>query len=173
MTKQDIINQFQLRNIDKQNLFINPDSLLNENSVSVVVRKHRFSEKNADNAGIIRSDEFVKNTIQYIKKAANYMKSQMDNPKFYIFSNDTNNLNQYFSEKDNFFLINHKVNKPINDFYLSTLCKHFIVGPSTFHWWSAYLSKNRNKICVHADDQLKFSSNKDIYPKSWRKINFL
>ena len=33
------------------------------------------------------------------------------------------------------------------DFYLLTLCQNFIVGPTSFHWWGAWLSQNNNKIC--------------------------
>ena len=50
------------------------------------------------------------------------------------------------------------------------MCRHFIVGPSTFHWWSAYLSDNSNKICIRPDDKIQFSSNENIYPDEWLKI---
>jgi len=72
----------------------------------------------------------------------------------------------FFNEK-NIFFIDNKNDKAISDFYLSSLCKNFIIGPSTFHWWSAYLSKYLNKICIRPPDNLKFSSNKDIYPDDW------
>ena len=59
---------------------------------------------------------------------------------------------------------------PIDDFYLMTLCKHFIISPSTFSWWAAWLSKNKNKICVKPDKDLFMSSNLDIYPNNWINI---
>ena len=35
------------------------------------------------------------------------------------------------------------------DFYLFSLCKNFIVGPSTFHWWGSWLNENtKSKICI-------------------------
>ncbi len=141
----------------------------NENSVSIVIRQHRFSEKLNSLNNIKKSDLFVKKTINYILEATEIIKSKIKNPKFYIFSNDIQNLNNLLDE-DCFTIINHKDNKPINDFYLSTMCRHFIVGPSTFHWWSAYLSDNSNKICIRPDDKIQFSSNENIYPDEWLKI---
>ena len=37
-------------------------------------------------------------------------------------------------------------NDVINDFNLFKYAKHFIVGPSTFHWWGAWLNNSPNKI---------------------------
>ena len=168
--KNDIINQFQVKNIEKKLLYIDPTQINRDNSVSIVIRQHRFSEKNYNNYNIQKSNKFVKDTIDYILKAAEYIKTKIHNPKFYVFSNDTKNLENFFN-RDDFIFVNHLNNKAICDFYLSTLCKHFIIGPSTFHWWSAYLSLNKSKICICPPEHLKFSSNNDIFPSSWVKLN--
>lgn len=160
---------FVIKKIDKDSLAINPSRLKKENSVSIVIRQHRFSEKNNNNINKKKSDLFVKDTINYIFKAVDFIVSKIENPKFYIFSNDTSNLKEVF-KKNNFQIINHSTNKILNDFYLSTHCKHFIVGPSTFHWWSAYLGSDTTKLCIHPPNKIKFSSNKDIYPDGWIDI---
>ena len=133
----------------------------------MVIRRNRFNEKKNDQVSIDKSRFFEKETLNYITNSMKYFTTKITNPRFFIFSDNTEGLNSFFSDYDNCTVINHTVNKPINDFYLSTLCNHFIVGPSTFHWWSAYLSKYQNKICVRPPDILKFSSNKDIFPKTW------
>ena len=167
--KSDIINQYKVKNVKTETLSINPNLIMNENSVSIVIRQHRFSEKIKNNENIKKSDIYVKNTIEYILQAVDYIKSKINNPKFYIFSNDISNLDHAFN-KDTFTFVNHNHNKAINDFYLSTLCKHFIIGPSTFHWWSAYLGSSKSKICICPPEKIKFSSNKDIFPDSWIKL---
>ena len=43
--KNDIIKKFTIKNINLRNLCFNPNELLKENSVSIVIRQHRFSEK--------------------------------------------------------------------------------------------------------------------------------
>ena len=83
-------------------------------------------------------------------------------------SNDFKNLNNYFS-KDFLFVKNHKINKDLLDLYLLTSCKYFIVSPSTFSWWGAWLSTRKGKICVRPKN-LNVSNNKDFWPKEWKTI---
>ena len=168
--KNDLIKRFQIRSINKENLSVDPKTILNENSVSIAIRQHRFSEKINNQSNINKSNLFVKDTINYIFKASEIIKSKVKNPKFYIFSNDTSNLKDVF-DQNTYKIINHDHDKPINDFYLSTLCKHFIIGPSTFHWWSAYLGLNEQKICLRPMKGLVFSSNIDIFPENWIQID--
>ena len=168
--KNDIKRQFQIKHINLDDLFLSPNQIKNENSVSIAIRQHRFSEKQKDKISIEKSNLFLKNTIRYIYKAIEVIKSKIEHPKFYIFSNDTTDLQNFFPSHKNFIIINHLTNKPLNDFYLSTLCKHYIVGPSTFHWWSAYLNENQKKICICPTEDLKFSSNINIYPEEWVKL---
>ena len=60
---------------------------------------------------------FGKDTISYIHKACELIKSKIKEPKFYIFSNDVSNLENIFDKKI-YKIVNHKTNKPLNDFYL-------------------------------------------------------
>ena len=51
--------------------------------------------------------------------------------------------------------------------------KHFIVTPSSFNWWGAYLAQNPNKIIIRPDEN-NFSTfkinNLDFWPEKWIKI---
>ena len=71
----------------------------------------------------------------------NFYKDKIENPIFLIWSNDFTDLENYF-QKINLPLFNsiNQNNKILTDFYLLTQCKYFIVAPSTFHWWGAWLS---------------------------------
>jgi len=169
--KNEIIDQFTIKKLNSDSFFLNPSEIISQNSVSIVVRKDRFSEKKFDDFSLDKSKLFEKRTIDYIFKSIKFISSKISNPKFFIFSDNTIGLNDLFSQYENCTVINHLNDKAINDFYLSSLCKHFIVGPSTFHWWTAYLSKNKDKICICPPDDLQFSSNKNIYPEKWLKLN--
>ena len=72
--------------------------------------------------------------------------------------------------KNEFTFIKHDKNKSINDFNLFKYSKHFIVCPTPFHWWGAWLNQNPDKICVRPSGDLNPSNNKDFWPESWISI---
>ena len=146
--------------------------ILNNNVVAITIRQNRFNERNHSQTTNLflknKSDIFLIKQIQYIKKAVSYFKNKVKNPKFLIWSNDFSNLDKYFSS--NFiFVKNHNKNKDLTDLYLLSHCKYFIVSPSTFSWWGAWLSKRKGKICVRPKN-LSVSNNKDFWPKEWKSI---
>jgi hypothetical protein len=56
------------------------------------------------------------------------------------------------------------------DFYLQTLCKHNIIGNSTFSWWGAWLNQNPGKIVIRPKEWI--GGYPDIGgPDSWIKIS--
>tara|TARA_B100001093_G_scaffold519257_1_gene607405 strand:- start:3573 stop:4493 length:921 start_codon:yes stop_codon:yes gene_type:complete len=170
--KKDILKEYEFKNISYDDLNIDINRLKDKNSVSIVVRTNRYNERSKkdlyDNIKTKKSDLFIKNTIDYIYKAAEIFKKKLDNPTFFVWSNDFSNLRNYFNDEFNFVI--NKKNKTINDLYTISLCSNFIIGPSTFHWWGAYLSKHPNKICICPPKLLNFSSNLDIYPSNWIKF---
>ena len=146
--------------------------ILNNNVVAITVRQNRFNERNYSQTTDLllknKSDAFLIKQIKYIKKAVSYFKNKIKNPKFLIWSNDFSNLDKYFSS--NFiFVKNSNKNKDLTDLYLLSHCKYFIVSPSTFSWWGAWLSKRKGKICVRPKN-LNVSNNKDFWPKEWKSI---
>jgi hypothetical protein len=146
--------------------------ILNNKVVAITIRQNRFNERNHSQTTNQflknKSDIFLIKQIQYIKKAVSYFKNKIKNPKFLIWSNDFSNLDKYFSNKF-IFVKNHNKNKDLTDLYLLTHCKYFIVSPSTFSWWGAWLSKRKGKICVRPKN-LNVSNNKDFWPKEWKSI---
>ena len=151
--------------LEKNNKYI--DLVKNSSSVSISVREHRFSERRQINYS--KSIKFVQNTVNYINKAVIFFKNKIPNAKFFIWSNDFTGLNEYFGENE-FIFIKDNTNKSINDFNLFKYAKHFIVGPTSFHWWGAWLNQNPNKICVRPADHLNPSNNKDFWPEDWKVI---
>jgi hypothetical protein len=60
---------------------------------------------------------------------------------------------------------------------LMSLCKHFIIANSTYSWWGAYISDNKEKIVCYPElwfgPGLTNHNTKDLCPDEWKKISFL
>lgn len=112
--------------------------------------------------------------IEYYKKAIIYIHSKVDNPVFYIFTDNQNWVKEHFKGID-YILVNHN---PTNgwgnhfDMQLMSCAKHNIIANSTYSWWGAFLNNNSNKIVI--GPKLWFGSNSRLskfnnttIPSSW------
>lgn len=146
------------------------DRLKNTNSVSIHIRRNRFSDQlNINNkTNLDKSKKFTLDIVDYINKSLPMINSKIQNPEFFIWTNDLNNSDFFLSKLKikNYTLINNDV---ISDFNLFRYCKHFIVGPSSFHWWGAWLNSNKNKICLRPSN-LNPSNNLNFWPPEWIEI---
>lgn len=170
--RKSILKEFSFKNEKQYQKNRYYKYILSNNVVAITIRQNRFNERNYSQKNNLvlknKSDIFLKKQITYIQKAVNYFKSKVKNPKFLIWSNDFYNLDKYFN--NNFLFVNNSSgNKDLTDLYLLTQCKYFIISPSTFSWWGAWLSKRKNKICV-IPKNLNVSNNKDFWPNDWIKI---
>jgi len=170
--KESILREFSFKNEKQHQNNSYYKYILNNNIVAITIRQNRFNERNySQTTDLIlkkKSDFFLIKQIQFIQKAVSFFKKKVKNPKFLIWSNDFYNLDKYFN--NNFIFVKNKSNnKDLTDLYLLTLCKYFIVSPSTFSWWGAWLSKKKGKICVRPKN-LNVSNNKDFWPKEWKSI---
>jgi hypothetical protein len=177
--KDEIANKFKFKNekFYSKNIFFN--TLNDTNSVSICIRQNRFSEKlrKINSTDRKESDNYSIEQINYVQKSIKFIKSKISNPKFYIWSNDFNNLEKYFPENKFTHIKNNdslsEGRKPLLDLFLMTQAKHFIVTPSSFNWWGAYLSQSLNKIIIRPDEKnfSKFKvNNLDFWPENWIKI---
>ena len=165
---QEILT-IKLDHIDYNNKYINP--IMKKNSVSLHVRRHKFSEENNETKSknnLDKSNIFTKELINYNYSGIEYFRKKIYKPTFFIWSNDFTGLEKYFNYSDCVFVKNNNV---IMDFYLFSICKHFIVGGSTFHWMGAWLNTNKKKICLRPKNiNLNPSNNLNFWPKNWIKI---
>lgn len=65
---------------------------------------------------------------------------------------------------------------PPQDMALMSLCRHVIMGPSTFSWWGAWLNEYPGKIVIAPDLNLWYKGafnleeKKYLLPERWIKI---
>ena len=98
--------------------------------------------------------EFGLCTKQYYQEAIEYIVSKVENPKFFIFTEDhewvKNNLKIDFPVEH--IVFNEKINASGRGYAellkVMSLCDHFIIANSTYSWWASFLSENKNKIII-------------------------
>jgi hypothetical protein len=85
--------------------------------------------------------------VDYYKRAVSFIKKHVENPKFFIFSNDHHWVENHIHIPHPTYRVKHNdVEKGLEDLYLMALCNHFIIANSSFSWWGAWLSRNEDKI---------------------------
>ena len=171
--RNDLLKEFSFKNENnyKKNMYYEIIKSSPKNIVSISIRTNRFSEREGNKFNNIsknKSIQFTQDTIEYVYRAINKVKMNIPNAKFLIWSNDFSGLSEYFPQNE-FVFIDNKIDKIYNDFYLFSLCKNFIVGPTSFHWWGAWLNQNSDKLCFRPKN-LNPSNNDDFWPKNWISI---
>ena len=174
--KNDIKTEFTFKDNDYfKNNFLYKD-IKKFNSVAICLRQNRFLEGRGKNNNMNRekSENFTNEQINYINKTVDVVKTKINNPKFFLWSNDLNSIPK---NKFNFKCtsvdtskITEVVDNRILSLFLLKNCKHFITTSSSFNWWGAWLSTNPNKLVFRPSDK-NFSdykiNNKDFWPSDW------
>lgn len=135
------------------------DSIENNNSVCISIRRGDFLIKKH------KDDCFVCDNT-YFENAMKEIKARVKNPQFIVFSDDIEwcKKNMFFDKGTLFEDGDDPVWEKLRLMYS---CKHFIISNSTFSWWSQYLSRNENKIVVAPSRWRNKSYIIDIYEKDW------
>jgi hypothetical protein len=125
----------------------------------------------------IRRGDYIKNPqvkqahgacdMNYYKTAINLIEDKVENPFFYVFSDDIVWCKKNFKFLKNVEFISNK--QPYMDIVLMSKCEHNIIANSSFSWWGAWLNENDNKIVIAPKSWMK-SYYKSPVPKEWIKI---
>jgi hypothetical protein len=162
--KNEIIKEFVPRNELSENTKHIQEVIKKQNAVFVGVRRGDYT-KNPQHYGTFGSG--------YYQNAMKYISEYVNNPVFYIFSNDIEwckiNL-----DLGMFNVIYREPNQQISDFeelMIMASCKHAIIANSTFHWWGAALINNTDKIICCPTKWWHDDKPTDIIPDNWIRIS--
>jgi len=87
--------------------------------------------------------------IEYYQKAVNEIITRVNNPQFYLFSDDPDWAKANITAPAPIVFITQKDwTKSYEDLRLMSLCKHHIIANSSFSWWGAWLAKNEGQIVI-------------------------
>jgi hypothetical protein len=111
--------------------------------------------------------------IDYYNKAIARLLSEVNNPVFFIFSDDINWVKENFKlDKTTYYVDFNSSGNAYLDLWLMSLCKHQIIANSSFSWWGAWLNQNADKVCIMPQKWFNdpTQSPKDIRPEGWIAI---
>ncbi len=156
--------------IKKEFEFLNQPSDLNKEYIDEIKQTNSVSLhiRLGDYCNIKRMLVCDKN---YYFKACKYIMDNVDNPVFYVFSDEIESAKKIISSfglKNIVFITGKREN--YDDMYLMSNCKHFILSNSTFSWWAQYLSNNKNSIVCAPEKWTTDKKNNDIYMEKWVRI---
>lgn len=136
----------------------------NQNSVCVHIRRGDYIGNPLHD--IVGKDYYVKG-IEKIKELTNV-------DKIYVFSNDIKwcEENIKFNYPTMFVGDEYVGKKDEGHLALMSACRNFVITNSSFSWWAAWLSENKNKIVVcpkqwFGDPTIDTS---DLIPENWIRI---
>ena len=124
----------------------------------------------------IRRGDYVNNQGNHPVQPLSYYEEALskfdENIPVMIFSDDPEWCKEQELFKSDRFLVSES-NSNVHDLCLMTLCDHFIIANSSFSWWGAWLSENKNKKVYAPKNWFGPALNhdtKDLLPESWIKL---
>jgi hypothetical protein len=161
--KKDFLFKNSIKNNEDTNVKNMINDIMTSNSVMLNIRRTDYLNNNYH--GVMGTE--------YINEASKIIESKIDNPKYFVFSDDIGWCKENL-KLDNMIIVDHKYKGDKFDLYLQLMnsCKHFIIPNSSFAWWSAWLSDNKNKIVISPKSWFTDSNinTNDLIPSNWVRI---
>jgi hypothetical protein len=140
------------------------------NSISVHIRRGDY----ITDPDVRKSIEGII-TNRYYNNAIDCLLDRVNNPHFYVFSNDISWVIANFKVPASVTYVD--INSPqrgFEDLWIMSKCRHNInAGGSTFSWWAAYLNRNKDKIVVRTEKISKhpqYNHPDDYFPPEWKVV---
>lgn len=105
---------------------------------------------------------------EYWDKAINYILAHVENPYFFICSDNVDYVLENYIDKNKYDAVCQPSGfEPTLSLCAMSKCKNFIIGNTTFGWWAQYLSDNKNKIVVAPSRWMAIDIPIDLYQDNW------
>jgi hypothetical protein len=111
-------------------------------------------------------------SLKYYQDAIKYISQKIDNPVFYIFSDDIEWVKRELIISFPCVYIDfNQQSVSYKDMQLMSLCKCNIIANSSFSWWGAWLNINPEKIVIAPNSWFCNGTNdQDLIPYNWLRL---
>jgi hypothetical protein len=138
------------------------------NSVSIHIRRGDYLSNKSS------FETFCSIAADYYQKAIEHIYTRLENPVFFIFSDEPEKAKKEIPLPQANFIDWNKGTDSYIDMQLMTCCRHNIIANSSFSWWGAWLNPHPNKMVVAPAEWLKDkaanASIKDLLPGKWIRL---
>ena len=132
------------------------------NSVSIHMRLGDYLNNDSLYGGICTPD--------YYKRAVDMIKETVEDPVFFLFSNDVEEAARILGLEGAVPVEGNTGDRSYLDMYLMSKCKHNIIANSTFSWWGAWLNTNKDKQVYCPTTLLNGFDNGSVFCKDWIRV---
>ena len=135
-----------------------------ENPIALHIRRTDY---------LTNSENHFNLPLEYYEAALKHFDSDRN---VIVFSDDPSWCQEQDLFSDDRFMISENTDNRV-DLCLMTLCDDFIIANSSFSWWGAWLSQNKNKKVIAPvqwfgkTGYTKDHDTKDLIPNDWIRIN--
>jgi hypothetical protein len=148
---KEVIIANAFKNFKIYDTYFNYYNLIKDsNSISIHVRRKQYNNLLS---------------IDYYIEAIEYMKNQLSNTNYFLFTDDIAWCKENFIIESLTIVEVYEPNE-IQELYLMSMCNHNIIANSSFSWWGAYLSKNTNKVII-APGKTDIGVLDMFFPENW------
>lgn len=159
--KDELTELFSLRDQVNQSGYPGLNEIRERNTVCISAKvQHNVGNKEFD----VCNDGYYKKAIQYITE-------RVENPLFFICSDNVEYVKEHLIDTSKYDMILQDSSFPVHiSLAVMAQSKHFIIGNTSFGWWAQYLSVNRDKIVVAPSRWYGTDTPCDIYMDNWKLI---
>lgn len=123
---------------------VQPESqaIHNSNAICLAVRRYEEIPRLKRSMQILDAD--------YFRRAMARIEEQVENPHYFVFAQDMRWARENLHSDHPITFASEKGpdTGAIQDLYLMTQCRHYLISNSTLHWWGAWLNPDQGKIVL-------------------------
>jgi len=162
-------DDFQMQRTENEDQEFTKRMTENELSVSLHVRRGDYVTLSQ------QGHVYTTLPMEYYDEAVAYMRRELGRPRFFIFSDEPLWVQDSFHMEDATGVSLSGSDKGPRELTLMTKCRHHIIANSTFSWWGAWLSSQKDGIvCApqrwFAPEEQRRRCMDDLLPATWIRL---
>jgi hypothetical protein len=106
----------------------------------------------------------------YYANAIHQMRERVDNPVFFVFSDDLTWCRENLAANDVVFVDANPCEEAVDELHLMAACRHQIIANSSFSWWAAWLAQHPTQVVIAPYPWFTRKPAPDLLPERWIRL---